>query len=49
MNGGFASAGGGFRSPLQGEDALGKTSNPGWRAQGALTVGYLISRFQRED
>lgn|GEM_PF-3954029 len=35
-------------SPFQGYWILDNTSIPGWRARGALTLGYFISRFQRE-
>jgi hypothetical protein len=35
-------------SPLQGDQIL-ITANPGWRAQDALTLGYFMSRLQREE
>ncbi len=34
-----------LRSPLQGENALCKTSNPGWRAQDALPWAILFHTF----
>jgi hypothetical protein len=40
---------GGFHSPLQGEEVLNSLQTQGGARKCALTLGYFISRFQREE